>query len=95
MNHIDFETKSDRELLILVAQKTNEIVDHLATLNNTVGRHDREISGLAGKLKGMCNPAAGTFDKSKPFGIKWQTLSIIIAIVAGIIGGIGKGFGWW
>ena len=36
MRQIDFEAKSDRELLILVAQQGNETVGHLEKLNSKI-----------------------------------------------------------
>lgn len=81
MAKINFETKSDRELLILVAQQGNETVDHLAKLNATIVKHERRITSL--ETLGGC-------DTAKPkwrtvLKVNWQTITLLTSIVALII----------
>ena len=80
MARIDFETKSDRELLVLVAQQGNETVDHLAKLNDRILKHERRITALE---SGGC----GVSRKDWKARLKdnWQTLSLLVSVLALII----------
>ena len=91
MEHIEFETKSDRELLILVAQKTNDIVNHLATLNESVAKHSTEIASIKAQMRGGCD------DKPHRQILKdnWQLISGIVALLLGVLFALGKSCGWW
>ena len=40
---VDFEAKSDRELLVLVAQQGNTMVEQLRRLNGSVASHERRL----------------------------------------------------
>ena len=42
-NPIDFSAKTDRELLILVAQHTNDLADSVARMNNRLGYAERKL----------------------------------------------------
>jgi len=58
-NRINFEAKTDRELLILVAQQSNEVSEEkipaiqkqLETLNGTVRNHESRITKVETKQK--------------------------------------------
>jgi len=81
MAKINFETKSDRELLILVASQCNETVDHLAKLNSTIAKHERRITTLEN---------IGGCDAVKPkwrtvLRVNWQTITLLTSIIALII----------
>ena len=89
MSPIDFEAKTDRELLLLVAQQTNIITDeslprlekHLIELNGTLKKHDKRITSLERR-----NPNS------------WKAGSAaagVGAFVAGAAYGVGKLAGWW
>ena len=92
---IDFEAKTDRELLLLVAQQTNALTDEslpriekqLSEMNKTLGGHEQRITALEGS-----NPGHET-------GTNWRRpLSVaagIGAFVAGAIYGVGKLVGLW
>ena len=90
--HINFEAKTDRELLVITAQTTNHILDRLDILNGTVRQHSTDIAKL--KTKSSC------VDERKPNRfVNALGRSGIIAIIAALIGGIlyafGNGIGWW
>jgi hypothetical protein len=75
--HLDFEAKSDRELLVLVAQKSNETVDHLAKLNDTIIKHEKRISRL--------ETIQGCGETKSRWKINWQTITLIATIIGLII----------
>lgn len=90
MRHIDFEAKSDRELLILLAQKTNEMVDHFGKLNDTVAKHERRITTLEAKRAVNCEAS-----KVEKFKVNWQIMLGIIALLSAAAYAIGDAIGWW
>ena len=84
---IEFETKSDRELLVLVAQKTNETVSHLAKINDKLVAHEKRITVLESQTG--CN-------KTKPsWKTNWQVMTWIGCVVALIIVELGQKLCWW
>lgn len=93
MEQIEFKTKSDRELLILVVQRSNDVVIRLDKLDETVASHSKEIAGLKGKITGSCNSDS----KSKKQILKehWQLPAGLVALASGILFGVGKACGWW
>lgn len=91
MSHIDFETKTDRELLILVAQQGNETVDHLAKLNDRILKHERRIATL--EARHGCNISEPTWKLI--LKVNWQIITWIGCVGALIIIKIGERLGWW
>jgi len=87
MRQIDFEAKSDRELLILVAQQGNETVGHLEKLNSKIQKHDRRITSL--------EAIGGCGEGTSKLKANWQTITLIATIAALIIVQVGTGIGWW
>jgi len=79
MAKLDFEAKTDRELLVLVAEKANETVDHLARLNNTVAKHEKRITTLEAFSTTNCEAPS----KSHKTPLNWQMISALIIIVGG------------
>ena len=79
---IEFEAKTDRELLVLVAQSTNEQTDHLAKLNNKINEHDNRIYKLEKQQR-------------RSWPINWTALSLITSVVALIVVSVGTRVGWW
>jgi len=77
---IDFEAKTDRELLVLVAQKCNETTTHLAKLNDRILKHERRITSLE---------YSGCASESKTLKTtlisKWPTLSLLATVIALIV----------
>ena len=49
MARIDFETKSDRELLVLTAQSANATNERLDKINGTLLRHETRLAKLESK----------------------------------------------
>jgi hypothetical protein len=80
--HLDFEAKSDRELLVLVAQKSNETVDHLAQLNDIIVKHEKRISRL--------ETMQGCGETKRNWRSHWPTITLIASIIALIIIEIAK-----
>ena len=87
MAHIDFETKSDRELLILVAQASNETADHLGKLNATITKHENRLA----KLETM----QGCGGKRSKWKANWQIMTWIACVGALIAMKIGENLSWW
>jgi len=81
MAKINFETKSDRELLILVAQQGNETVDHLAKLNSTIAKHERRLTTL--ETNGGCDAIKPKWKTA--LKVNWQTITLMASIVALIL----------
>ena len=93
MAHIDFEAKTERELLVLVAQASNETVDHLTRLNNSILKHERRITTL--EVRGGCNASESTGDWKSILKINWQLVTWVACTGVAIGIGIGKGLSWW
>ena len=91
--YIDFEAKSDRELLILVAQQGNETVDHLAKINDKIFKHERRISVL--EAHSGCNASESTRNWKSILKINWQIIIWIASVGALIVMKIGESLGWW
>jgi len=81
MGHIDFEAKTDRELLILVAQKCNETTDHLAAINNKLLWHEDRIKTLESCISGCSEKKTW----KETLRNNWQTLSLLASVLALII----------
>lgn len=79
---IEFEAKTDRELLILVAQQGNQAITELKRMNGTLDKHEKRITALE-----TC--------RKFPLRINWQVLIIIATIAAGAVTAAGKAVGWW
>lgn len=86
---IEFEAKTDRELLVLVAQKSNESATHLARINDTISDHERRLGVVEGKTKLLSNPGRS---KWKP---NWQLMVWIGSVGVLILVGLGEKLGWW
>ena len=93
MEQIEFETKTDRELLVLVAQKTNDILKHLTTLNDSVARTSREIAGIKGQLGGIST--GDSRPRRQVLKDNWQKGGLIGAVLSAALYGLGKLCGWW
>lgn len=101
MNGIDFTPKTDRELLIIVAEQANatrkdvaEIKKQLTVLNGTVRHHDRVIARLQGSFYGALNGDSLPRSKVKQLGIL-TGLFFIISLIACATQAFGRAMGWW
>jgi len=84
MDNIDFEAKTDRELLLLVAQKSNETTAHLVRMNGKLDDHEKRINVLE-----STTPHCGEKrDWKMALKVNWQTLSILGSLIAVIILGL-------
>jgi len=76
---INFEAKTDRELLVLVAQNCNETTIHLSKINDKLLKHEKRITTL--ETIPHCGP---TTWKSR-LKDNWQTLSLLVSVLALIV----------
>jgi len=96
MAKIDFEAKTDRELLVLTAQATNEAKDHLKKLNNSVAKHETRITILEIERK-IENPANNPTAITKLLN-KGKTPGIVLGVLTLVFTGgysLGQALGWW
>jgi len=91
---IDFEAKTDRELLLLTAQTTNTILDRLDVLNGTVRQHNVDIAKLKGKAS-TCTPAETMKQKISSSLGRGGLIFIIAALSGGGLYAFGNAIGWW
>jgi len=105
-SHIDFEAKSEKELLILLAQQSNmtcedvgEIKKQLIALNGTVRQHDRKIARMEGSLFSYDNPnpTANPYLRmsKKNIAIASGGIFFIISLISCGIQAFGNAMGWW
>lgn len=87
MPPIDFEAKTDRELLIMTAQAVNAIDERLAELNGTVRKHSERIATL--------EASAGNPNDTMSLRRLLTYAGIGATIIGIIIGVTGKIAGWW
>jgi demethoxyubiquinone hydroxylase (CLK1/Coq7/Cat5 family) len=73
--NINFEAKTDRELLVLVAQNCNETTNHLARINDKLLKHEKRITILE---------AVPTNWRAK-LRENWQTFSLLVSVIALIV----------
>ena len=71
---INYETKTDRELLLLVAYKSNETATHLAKINNRLDKHDVRLN----QLESRCLPLSWR----EGLRNNWQTISLLVSVTA-------------
>ena len=93
-NRIDFEAKSDRELLVLVAQVSNAINEE--KLPNIVKRLDELSSTVADHSKRLIQVETGGKLNYQRFNRRVAT--IVTAITTGVctfIFLLGRWLGWW
>jgi len=90
--HLEFEAKTDRQLLLLTAQAVNAISKKLDVMNGTLNKHEKRITGLEINLHGKINRCVKTRNEWLPLAGRG---GIIVAVVGGIIYGVGRGLGWW
>ena len=91
MPSIDFEAKTDRELLIMTAQACNAIDKRLAELNGTVRQHSERLTKLETKARIECE----AIKENKSLTRIFTYIGIIAAIIGIIIGVVGKVARWW
>jgi len=98
---IDFGAKSDRELLLLVAQTTNVIVqEHLPAivqefkrLNGTVRENSTRLTKL--EVRQGCDAKQTSWYKENSRGKVIASVSGAIALLMAVAFGAGKILGWW
>jgi len=92
MNNIEFKAKTDRELLGIIVHVVNEINKKLDSITVTLIDHEKRFVELEkahyGKLLSPLKRINGRFPLTSAGGI-------IVAVVGGIIYGVGRGLSWW
>lgn len=101
MGKIDLTPKTDREVLVMVAEQSNdtrediaEIKTQLVALNGTVRQHDRSIATIQGGLAATQNPNTVPMSKPKQIGILSGLLAIV-SLAACAVQAFGRSMGWW
>jgi len=93
---IDFEAKTDRELLLLTANATNEMSGQLKTLNGTVRNHESRITVIETESKAL-NPVNNPTMMTRLIN-KGKVPGLIVGM-AGLmftsIYSLGQISGWW
>jgi hypothetical protein len=89
-DRLNLEAKSDRELLLLTAQRSNEMCRHLERLNDKVAKNEKRITEAERKLLIMETREHTTTTLSRRQITGWGSLvvaaiSIIVVIVSKVI----------
>ena len=103
-SHIDFQAKTDREILVLICQTVNtinehrlpEIDMHISDIRLNVREHEKRLVSI--ETSRAMNKAVGkTIQNNRLQASKrWAGGGgITITAVGGIVYGIGKGLSWW
>ena len=87
MRKVDFEAKTDRELLVMVAQQGNETVDHLAKLNSTILKHENRLTKL--------ETVEGCGGVKSRWKANWQIMTWIACVGTLIAIQVGEKLSWW
>jgi len=87
MHKIDFEAKSDRELLLLVAQSSNDTVEHLTKLNATIVKHEHRLTKL--------ETVQGCGGAKSRWKANWQIMTWIACVGTLIAIQVGEKLSWW
>ena len=97
--HIDFEAKSDRELLMMVAQQSNDICDRLDRVNGHLEDHAYRITiletsdKLRAKIANCANQSPVILTQKQIVGIGAIGFGIG-SFLAGLLYGLAKVIGW-
>jgi len=93
---INFEAKTDRELLVVTAQTCNDMNEHLNKLNGSILKHEQRLIKLETRSLIHDNPGNPSF-KEKAIGSigKSGVFAIIGTLIGGAIYALGNGIGWW
>jgi Leucine-rich repeat (LRR) protein len=85
MAEINFEAKTDRELLLLVAQDCNTSKEHLEKINGTLKeqsdvlvQHDGRITKVESRMK-----------------LNWRSVTLLTTFLAMVIMELGNLVHWW
>ena len=90
---INFEAKTDRELLILTASAVNDISKELKILNGTVAKHEARLTILETKEKSNSSPKA--LNRIVGIGKGYPGAILIIAALISAVYYAGCALGWW
>ena len=91
MPQINFEAKTDRQLLLLVAQASNNTEEHLRRLNGAILKHEERITGC----ETISNCIYKTSFSHKLFSNNLFGLGIGGTLFGGMIYAFGNAMGWW
>lgn len=81
MNHIDLEPKTDREILLIIAGKCNQMSDDVVEIKGVIKNHENRIIHL--ESGGGCNEKEKSWKST--LKVNWQVLSLLASLLALII----------
>lgn len=84
-DRIDLGALSDRELLLLTAQMSNEMRSHLERLNSRVDSNAKRISKVEQSIVTIETKAHTTLTLSKKQTIGWGSLSLAVITTVVVI----------
>jgi len=85
---IDFEAKTDRELLVLVAQASNDSAEHLKRINGTILKHETRLQYLEQHV-----PKQSL--SHKLLSNNYISFLAFGSLFAGVLYAFGQAIGWW
>jgi len=91
-DHIDFEAKSDRDLIILTAQTCNNISDRLTNIDILLLNHEKRIVTL--ETTERVEHGNDPMSKAKMAG--WGSgIFIFGSLIGSVLYAFGKAMKWW
>ena len=91
MPKIDFEAKTDRELLLLVAQSCNSTEEHLSKINGRLDKHDTRITHIESMETCEYRPTVA----HKLWSNNLFSFGVGSTLFGGVLYAFGSGIGWW
>ena len=92
-DHIDFEAKSDRDLIVLTAQTCNNINDRLTNIDILVLDHGKRLVALE-TVERIASKENNPMSKTRLAG--WGGgLFAFGCLIGGIFYAFGQASGWW
>jgi hypothetical protein len=80
MTHIDFQAQDDHDLLVQAVTGINATNSRLDKINGTLQKHEERIASCE-KIETYIN---------RHIKVNWQMLSVVIALIGGLIYAIAK-----
>ena len=93
MAQIDFEAKTDHDLLVITVQTCNGISEKLDALNGTVRANSIKLAVLEAREGCEAKPTMWYRCNSRSKVI--ASISGAIALLTAVAFGVGKCLGWW
>jgi len=93
MAQIDFEAKTDHDLLVITVQTCNEISEKLDNLNGTVRTNSLKLAIL--ETQQGCEAKQTSWYRNNSHNKIIGGISGAIALLVAVAFGAGKVLGWW